>query len=399
MLNKKQSATETFRLIWISFLTLDSSLYKTTQIEILRHFCERGNRAYLLAMHSKQKPVSRGLNFQIDSVPMRYVPVLTPFLFATFLILFFPFYVAIRKPRVVILESDLNVLLFVWKPLLNLLGTKMILDIRSTPVELVNLRRQLSALWFNVSIIIGKNMLDGMTTLTCRMKKELCDRFKIKEDYVGVWTSGVSTSLFDPNKYDGNNMRKEFSLTDKFVVFHHGSLTMNRGILETIKALGLIREQFPDTVFFILGSGDAYPILVESALQFEVLDNVRFHSPVPYSKVPEFIAMSDVCIVPLPDLPQWRNQCPLKLLEYLAMEKTVIATNIPANQEVLGTNKCGIYVSTADPFEIAEAIAYAHTNYEKLDEWGKSGRTIVEEEYSWGKVAEQLQNYLEKLTR
>ena len=375
---------------------MDFSLYKTTQIEILRHLRERGNVVHLLAIYSKQKPTSRDLNFQIDTVPLRYFPVLTPFLFATLLIVFFPLYIAARKPEFVILEPDLNVLLFVWKPLLKKLGIKMVLDIRSTPVELVNLRRRLSALWFNVAVVIGKNMLDGMTTLTSRMKKELCDRFNIHEDYVGVWTSGVSTSLFDPVKYDGKDTKRRLSLTGKFIVFHHGSLTMNRGMLETIKAFRLLKRQFPDTILFILGSGDAVPALMKAALQLGVLDNVKFHPPVPYSNVPEFIAMSDVCIVPLPDLPQWRNQCPLKLLEYLAMEKFVIATNIPANQEVLGENKCGIYIRTVDPNEIARAIAYARDNYQKLDELGQSGRIIVQEKYSWEKVAETLQIYLER---
>jgi glycosyltransferase involved in cell wall biosynthesis len=252
-------------------------------------------------------------------------------------------------------------------------------------------------------VAIGKNVLDGITTLTFRMKKELCDRFRIQEDHVGVWTSGVSTSLFDPNKYDGDSLRKSLSLTNKFVVFYHGAITMNRGILETIEALGLIKDEFPSMVFFIVGGGGrglgarAHSVLKNLAQQYEVLNRVKLHSPIPYERVPEFIAMSDVCIVPLPDLPQWRNQCPLKLLEYLAMNKPVIATNIPANQEILGTNRCGIYVKTANPGEIAKAMAYAYENRKMLKEWGACGRAIVEEKYSWTKVAEDFEAYLSSL--
>ncbi|MGB9693454.1 MAG: glycosyltransferase, partial [Fervidobacterium sp.] len=141
----------------------------------------------------------------------------------------------------------------------------------------------------------------------------------------------------------------------------------------------------------------AFSVLRDFARQYDVIEYVMFHPPVPHSKVPEFIAMSDICIVPLPDLPQWRNQCPLKLLEYLAMNKPIIATDIPANRNVLGANKCVIYVRTANPNEIAKAIAYAYENRKMLKEWASCGRAIVEEKYSWTKVAGNLEAYLYSL--
>ena len=104
--------------------------------------------------------------------------------------------------------------------------------------------------------------------------------------------------------------------------------------------------------------------------------------------------MCDVGIVPLPDLPDWRSQCPLNLLEYLAMGKVVIATDIPANRKVIGKSKCGIYVSSADPREIAKAIMYAYDNKDELKEWGSYGRAIINAKYSWKKVAEDFENYL-----
>jgi glycosyltransferase involved in cell wall biosynthesis len=76
------------------------------------------------------------------------------------------------------------------------------------------------------------------------------------------------------------------------------------------------------------------------------------------------------------------------------MSKVVVATNIPANKEIIGQSKCGIYVSSIDPKEIAGAIAFAHANREKLREWGSFGRAIIEEKYTWEKIAENFGNYL-----
>jgi glycosyltransferase involved in cell wall biosynthesis len=123
-------------------------------------------------------------------------------------------------------------------------------------------------------------------------------------------------------------------------------------------------------------------------------DNIIIHSSVEYVDVPKYIAMSDVGIVPLPNHPYWRLQSPLKLLEYLAMKKPVIATDIPAHLAAIGRAKCGVYISSIEPAEIAEAIAYTYENRDKLAEWGAIGRTIVQEKYTWEKVAADLESYL-----
>ena len=104
--------------------------------------------------------------------------------------------------------------------------------------------------------------------------------------------------------------------------------------------------------------------------------------------------MADVCIVPLPDNKFWRSQSPLKLLEYLAMEKTVILSDIPAHRFVVGDSKCGVYIQSVSPIEIARSVIYVFNNRDSLSEWGKSGRKIVFDRYTWEKVAGDLSNYL-----
>ena len=73
-----------------------------------------------------------------------------------------------------------------------------------------------------------------------------------------------------------------------------------------------------------------------------------FTMQVDYEDVPKYISMSDVAIIPLPDMHYWRSQSPLKLLEYLAMTKTVIISDIPAHRAVIG-DACGIYSPSLHP--------------------------------------------------
>jgi len=239
-------------------------------------------------------------------------------------------------------------------------------------------------------------LFDGITTITPLMKKEICKRFTIDPRHVGVWSSGASTTLFRNEKYidEGTKLRNKFGLLDKFVVFHHGVFGPNRGLEESIDAISLIKKEHPDIILFLLGNGSIIDSLKAMIQKRNIQKNVIIHNSVGYLDVPKYIAMCDVGIVPLPNLPYWRHQCPLKLVEYLAMKKVVIVTDIPANREIVGNNKSGIYISSTNPVEVAKSIVYAYENREKLKKWGASGRKIVTKKYNWENAAEHLENYL-----
>lgn len=380
--------------MWISFKCA-RSLGLRTALNVLNHLAQRGHDVYLLSTRAKKRFRIDNSNVHLTLVPFGYLPIITPFLFSIVVFIYLPFYIAVRRPDIIITETGPSIFSFIWKLLLNPLRFKTILDIRTTPVEVNNFRRYLDQIvFFRISVKVAKEMFDGITTLTNLMKREICDEFQIDPEFVGVWTSGVSTTLFDPKKYNGLEIRKRFGLADKFVVFCHGNFYYF--LSRVIESVEILKTKH-DLVLFLLGSGPALPIFKELIQQSGIEDKVVIHDVVDYKDVPKFIAMCDVGIVPLPDLPDWRHQCPLKLLEYLAMEKVVIVTDIPANWEVVGKSKCGIYIPSVDPIEISKAIIYAYNNRERLKEWGSFGRTIIEERYSWEQVAKDLDDYTSKL--
>jgi glycosyltransferase involved in cell wall biosynthesis len=48
-----------------------------------------------------------------------------------------------------------------------------------------------------------------------------------------------------------------------------------------------------------------------------------------------------------------------------------------------------------EPKEVARAIEYAYQNRDKLTQWGQTGKAIVEQQFTWRKVAEDLEEYLQ----
>jgi len=386
------------KIVWVSFLLLDTHLHRTSRIQILSCLAKRGYEVSLVAAHSKKRSLSETADIRLISIPLRYTPSISHAIFVLSLFLFLPVLVLHLKPDFIVAEPHDATVFGLMSTLLlpRSIRPKIVLDIRSTPVETDGIGGCVKTLCFDASVRIARKLFDGITIITPLMKKEICDRFHIDPKFIGVWTSGVSTELFKPDKYlvRGTELKRRIGLNDKFVVIYHGAFTFKRGIIETVDSITLLGGKYRNVVLFLLGSGPALPHLRRLLREKGIQDRVVIRGPVDYEDVPEHIAMCDVGIVPLPDVPDWRNQCPLNLLEYLSMGKVVIVTDIPANRGIVGKSRCCIYVSSADPHQIAKAIMYAYDNRKVLKERGFCGRRIVEEEYDWNKVAEDFESHL-----
>ena len=335
--------------------------------------------------------------FRIDPVPLRYVPAISNAFFVLVVFLSLPFYIIAYKPNLIVTTPDATILAVVPHSLLfKLRKIRVILDVRSVPVETGGFRGGIRSFLFSASLIMAKRLFDGISIITPLMKKEVCNQFDLSEKRIGVWSTGVSDTLFDPEKYvhQGAELKAKLGLSKRFVVLYHGVLAPDRGLIEVAKAIKILKPEHPDIVFFLLGAGPVIYPLRELIRHENLRNNIIIHDPVNQFEVPKFISMCDIGIIPLPDNAFWRAQCPLKLLEYLAMQKVILATDIPCHKSIIGETECGIYISSTKPETIAKSIDYAYHKREELKECGKIGRIIIQNKYTWEKVAEDLESFV-----
>jgi glycosyltransferase involved in cell wall biosynthesis len=389
------------RIFWVSFIFMDKDLYKTTQLEILRHLAKRGYEVFLFAAYSKKKYEKESSNLHSICIPLRDAPLIANAFFILSLLFFLPFYILYSKPDFLVVEPQ-DATCFSLMPLLlfpKAKRPKIILDVRTELVaESGGYRKHLKILSYNSSFYIAKKFFDGITTITPILKNEISEGFHIDPKSIGVWSSGVNLDHFNPEKFenDAKQLRKDLGLDNKFIVFYHGSFGADRGIIESVKSIELLKEQNNNVVLFLLGTGKLLASITKLIDEMDIRNKILLHEPVADSDVPKYIAMCNVGILVPSDLPQWKGQCFLKLLEYLAMRKSVIVSDIPAIRSVIGKNRCGIYVSgkMVDPKEIAEAIIYSINNKSQLEQWGLLSKKIVVEGYTWDKVAKDFEDYI-----
>jgi glycosyltransferase involved in cell wall biosynthesis len=127
------------------------------------------------------------------------------------------------------------------------------------------------------------------------------------------------------------------------------------------------------------------------------LDQVILKPGVPYAEIPRWIALADLCVVPLPDHPWWRVSSPLKLMEYLAMGKPVVLTEMKAHRAIVEDDDDAFYIPNAEPAALAAGIRKAMAAKDRFQEVGTKGRQKAVKELTWEGQAKILEDYLERV--
>ena len=173
----------------------------------------------------------------------------------------------------------------------------------------------------------------------------------------------------------------------------------SRGIEELIRSIPLVDEPLKEKIKLILVGIPKNKIeeIEHLCKSLNISNQVEIIPPVDIEKIPVYIQSCDVGVIPLPtDNEWWRVSVPLKTLEYLAMGKPIIATNIPFHKKIFDICNCGILLDTNKPNEIAKAIDLLYQRKEKLHDMGQEGKEIVEKYYSWECKAIELEEFLKQ---
>lgn len=242
------------------------------------------------------------------------------------------------------------------------------------------------------------NSATKVVVVTERMKELLLEENILKRariNDISVINNGANTAICKP--LDKNGIKKElnFSRSDYYINFT-GNLAQYQGVEYLIKAAPLILKEISNTKFLVVGDGSMKEELIILAAKAGVADNFIFTGAVPYEEVPKYINASDVCTVPKKPLKS--GYSPLKLYEYMACGKPVVASNL-SGFEILEQNEAGILVEPENPEDLAKTIIKLLKDEKLREETGKNGREYVVKNHSWERVARRVAEVCESVVR
>jgi colanic acid biosynthesis glycosyl transferase WcaI len=152
----------------------------------------------------------------------------------------------------------------------------------------------------------------------------------------------------------------------------------------------------PTINYTIIGDGVKRESL-ENQLLSKNLTNITFMGALPQSKTLDFLLQSDVAVVPLLDIEQFKSALPSKFFDYMALGLPIILGVDGEARHILESNNTGVYYKPGHPEELVARIKWLKDNPEKAREMGLAGRKLVFSSFARSVLAEKLEKIISDL--
>ncbi|MBB1017372.1 glycosyltransferase family 4 protein [Dietzia sp. DQ11-71] len=244
-----------------------------------------------------------------------------------------------------------------------------------------------------------------------------CDAVYRQASHIAVISPGMSVSIqkrgiaaekitFAPNWVDEDTFRPEirdetlrrsFGLNRDFVVMYAGNYGEFQA-LEVVLAAADRLQSRTDIQFALVGGGVMEEPLKRIAKE-KKLDNVVFIPSQPFSAMTKILALGDLHLVSLQDLPLFRITLPSKLQATLAAGRPLVGTVRGDAATVIHDSGAGRTSTPGDPDDLARVVTEMADAPGRTAEMGLAGRNYYERVFSESSSAGRLASVLEHAAR
>lgn len=156
-----------------------------------------------------------------------------------------------------------------------------------------------------------------------------------------------------------------------------------KGFKYLLRAMPMIRQQFPDARLTVVGTGR--PEKFDDLISKYGIWGVDFVGKISAEQLPRYYASCDIFCAPSVE----RESFGIVLLEAMASGKPVVASNIPGYASVMRDGREGLLVPPRDPAALALAIVRMLTSNELRAHYSERGLQTAQR-YAWPSVAKRL---------
>lgn len=217
-----------------------------------------------------------------------------------------------------------------------------------------------------------------------------CRQFLPVDRKIHVISNGVNTDRFSPAIEPADRFR---GLTVGFV----GSLKPWHGIDTLIVAFAELRDRLAsrnsckpvDCRLLLVGNGPQFKsIESQLAQRNELRDSVQLLGAVPPRAVPALVNTFDIATAPYPDLGDFYFS-PLKIFEYMAAGRAVVASDTGQISKVINHGECGWLYPPGDVKRLADSLIHLAQERSLRIKLGKQARQTALQ-HTWIRVLDQI---------
>lgn len=183
----------------------------------------------------------------------------------------------------------------------------------------------------------------------------------------------------------------------KTIIGYVGVMGYQDGVDYLLRSFHHLVHDLDRTDFFavLIGTGDAWNELRALSSRLGLVDHVWFTGTVSDADLRRYLSTADICVDPDPSNPFNDRSSMIKISEFMALGKPIVAFDLPENR--FTAQNAAIFVPANDEKAFAQALAELMDDPVRRANLGEAGRLRVEQSLDWSHWAPKLIELYERL--
>ena len=229
-----------------------------------------------------------------------------------------------------------------------------------------------------------RSRADGTTVINSVLRERAC-RLGVPASRILDLPNGSDVDVLRPLP-QAESRRQLGWAADVPVIGYIGAIFWRDALL-LAQAFDRVQQREPRARLLLAGYCN---IAIEKLVR--VPETVMRTGPLSYEQINTYLAACDVCWLPLRDSGANRGRFPMKLSDYMAIGKPVVATAVGDIAEWVQRGGFGVLCQDA-PEDLAEKTLALWVDPQRLAVMGARGRAMAEREFRWEQIADRLEKF------
>lgn len=229
---------------------------------------------------------------------------------------------------------------------------------------------------------------DAVITVSSLLRQRMIETHKLPPEKVRVFPNAADRRFFELNGRCEN--RRSTGRKDRLVIGYAGTLQPWFGIENLLHAFRLVAGQLPKAYLQIVGDGNYRAELESLARTLRIKSRTTFLGSVPHAEVLRYVRGFDIAVAPYRPLITGFYGSSLKVFEYMAAGKAIVASQIGQIGEILENRRTALLVEPGEIEELAQAILRLAAQPRLRTQLARRAREVARQRYTWDRYSQKL---------
>ena len=230
----------------------------------------------------------------------------------------------------------------------------------------------------------------AFTCVSPAAKQHFVEKWDLPADKIMVLGNGVDVPFFEVTE-DKAAARAQLGLGDEPLVLFVGGFWHWHGLDLLVDSFAAVLPHVPQARLLLVGDGETREQTEQRVQQHDIASSVTFTGRKPHHLVPLYLRAADVCVAPYPHFDTEFWGAPLKIYEYMAAGKAIVASGAGLVVEVVRHEQSGLVAAPGDVPGMTQALTRLLKDVKLRETLGQRAYEQAVAEHSWSNYVSKLE--------